>query len=559
MKQKLRHWTLILFIGSIFWFGWQNEVEAMQRGFGEGLSPWVSREVYMTRGVPHERHSTLWVQNPFATLDGAYKLPTASQQPAVQQRLEPHVAIAQSSSAHNRHVLERLSFGITSEQMQQVENVGIEAYIQDQLNPELVPESSALNDYLKQLDSIDRKPSQMYKQDMALGKQLNNLQLSQEQRTKVNEERTDLRRQIINEAVYSHLARAIYSNRQLQEVMVDFWFNHFNVYVDKGPTRFWINDYENQIRNNAFGSFRDLLAVTAKHPAMLVYLDNKFNVAPNSPKGLKTKKGLNENYARELMELHTLGVDGGYTQDDVIVLARILTGWGVNFYNKKENQQGFVFDKNSHDFQDKVFLGHQISASGIEEGEKALDILASHPATARNISYKLAQYFVADKPPSSLVDLLTQKFLDSKGDIKVVLNTLIHSSEFNSPQYYKQKFKTPYQYLISLVRIAQIETADIKRMQGMFTQLSMPVYKCLSPTGYKNTRSAWLNPQAMLQRISFATAIARGSLNKDYPIELQQLKTNLGETSQHTKQVIAKNPKKLNSALIMGSPEAMYR
>ena len=495
MRQKLRHWTLILLLGLMFWFGWQNKT----------------------------------------------------------------MAIAQLPPADTRHILERLSFGITSEQIEQVEDVGIEAYIQNQLDPKLVSESPVLNNYLKQLDFIDREPSQIQKKDNVLSRQINNPQLSKEQHTKANEQRTNLRRKVTNEAMSSRLARAIYSNRQLQEVMVDFWFNHFNVYIDKGQIRFWISDYEDRIRNNAFGNFRDLLAVTAKHPAMLVYLDNKSNVAPNSPNGLRTKKGLNENYARELMELHTMGVDGGYTQDDVIVLARILTGWGIDLSNKDENEQGFVFNKNRHDPQDKIFLGHEISGQGIEEGEQALDILASHPATARNISYKLAQYFVADEPPSSLVDLLSQQFLDSKGDIKTVLNTLIHSSEFNDPQYYKQKFKTPYQYLISLVRMAEIERANIKRLQGMFTQLSMPLYRCSPPTGYKNTRSAWLNPQAMLQRTSLALAIANGNLNKNYKIKPQQLKANLGETSQHTKQVIAKSPEKLRSALMMGSPEAMYR
>ena len=495
MKHKLRQWTLILLLGSMFWFGWQNKVDA----------------------------------------------------------------IAQLPSAHTRHILERLSFGITSEQMQQVEDVGIEAYIQDQLNPKLVSESPVLNDYLKQLDSIGRKPTEVQNKEVALRKQIENPKISSEKHIKVEEELSDIRRQISSEAVKSHLARAIYSNRQLQEVMVDFWFNHFNIYLDKGPIRFWISDYENQIRNNALGKFQDLLIATAKHPAMQVYLDNKYNVAPNSPRGLKTKKGLNENYARELMELHTLGVDGGYTQNDVIVLTRIFTGWSVDLYNKKKEKRGFVFHQDRHDPQDKVFLGRQISASGIEEGERALDILASHPATARNISYKLAQYFVADEPPSSLVDLLTQQFLDSKGDIKVVLNTLIHSPEFNSSQYYKQKFKTPYQYLISLVRMAEIEQPNIKRIQGMLKKLSMPVYMCSSPTGYKNTRSAWLNPQAMLQRTGFATAIARGSFNEDYQIKPQQLKANLGETSQHTKQVIAKSPQRLHSALMMGSPQAMYQ
>lgn len=495
MKQKLQHWILILLLGSIVWFGWQNQVNA----------------------------------------------------------------IAEVSSASTRHILERLSFGVTSQQMQQVEDVGIEAYIQSQLDPQLVSESPVLKNYLSQLDYVNRQPAEIQKKDIALRKQLDNPKLSDEQHTKASKQRGDLRRKITGEVINSRLARAIYSDRQLQEVMVDFWFNHFNVYVNKGAIRFWLSDYEKQIRNNAFGNFRDLLAVTAKHPAMQIYLDNKFNVAPNSPRGLKTNDGLNENYARELMELHTLGVDGGYTQDDVIVLARIFTGWGVDIYSNKENKQGFVFYKNRHDPQDKVFLGHQISASGIEEGERALDILASHPATARNISYKLAQYFVADDPPSSLVDSLTQQFLDSEGNIKVVLNALIQSPEFNSPEYYKQKFKTPYQYLISLVRMGEIEQPNMKRLRGMLSKLSMPLYECVSPTGYKNTRSTWLNPQAMLQRTSLAVAIAKGSLNENYRVKPQQLQANLGKVSQHTRQVIAKSNKKLRPSIMMGSPQAMYR
>ena len=495
MRQKLRYWILILLLGSILGFGWQNRVEA----------------------------------------------------------------IAKPDLAQTRHVLERLSFGVTSEQMRQVEDVGIEAYIQSQLNPQSISESPVLEDYLSQLDFIDRPPAEIQKKNIALRKQIDNPNLSNEQHTKASEQRADLRRKITGEVINTRLARAISSNRQLQEVMVDFWFNHFNVYVNKGAIRFWLSDYEDGIRNNALGSFRDLLAVTAKHPAMQIYLDSKFNVAPNSPRGLKTNDGLNENYARELLELHTLGVDGGYTQDDVIALARIFTGWGVDIFSEKENKQGFVFYKNRHDPQDKVFLGHQIPASGIEEGERALDILANHPATARNISYKLAQYFVADEPPSSLVDSLTQQFLDSKGNIKVVLNALIQSPEFNSPEYYKQKFKTPYQYLISLVRMGEIEQPNLKRLGGMLRKLSMPLYECTAPTGYKNTRSAWLNPQAMLQRTSFAVAIAKGSLNENYQVKPQQLRANLGEISQHTKQVIAKSPKKLRSSLMMGSPQAMYR
>ena len=458
-----------------------------------------------------------------------------------------------------RHILERLSFGVTSSQIEQINTIGIEAYIQSQLSPQLIAESPIVDNYLAKFSLISQEPVELKKIEYRNRKKLRNPQLPIQQKIRINQKIRNLNLQARDEAIDAHLARAIYSNRQLQEVMVDFWFNHFNVSGDKGSIKLWLNDYENKIRTHALGNFRDLLGVTAKHPAMLIYLDNQQNTDPKSPVGKKRQLGLNENYARELMELHTLGVDGGYTQDDVIALARILTGWGVDHQGKRGDKKGFFFFGNRHDQEDKLFLGHLIAANGIQEGEQALDILASHPATAHFISYKLAQYFVADQPPASLVEQLTQEFIESQGNIKTLMDVLIHSQEFNNPQYYKQKFKTPYQYVISLVRMGEIKQPNLKRIRGMLKQLSMPVYQCFPPTGYKNTQSAWLNPQAMLQRTSLATAIANGVLNRSYSIKQKQLKSNFGTLSQNTKQVIAKSPVKLRSALIMGSPEAMYR
>lgn len=471
----------------------------------------------------------------------------------------PVNASSQSLQADRRHILERLSFGITSQQLE-VNRVGIESYIESQLNPEVVSESQILSDYLAEFKSIQQDPIETQKKVKRWRKELREQtpELTSEQVRQRRKELREFHNQIRDETILAQLARAIYSNRQLQEVMVDFWFNHFNVFADKGASKLWLSDYEDRIRTHALGNFRELLGMTAKHPAMLIYLDNKMNTAPDSPAGKKRQWGLNENYARELMELHTLGVDGGYTQDDVIALARIFTGWGTDILGK-HSDSGFFFYKNRHDRQSKTFLGHQIAPNGIKEGEQALDILASHPATAHFISYKLAQYFVADLPPASLVDKLSQEFITSEGNIKQVMNVLIHSEEFNDPQYYKQKFKTPYQYVVSLVRMAEIQQPNFKRIKGMLTQLSMPLYLCAAPTGYKNTQDAWLNPQAMLQRTSMATAIANGALNRDYDIEQKRLNRNFGELSSNTKQVIAKTPSKLRSALVLGSPEAMYR
>ena len=460
---------------------------------------------------------------------------------------------------NQKHILSKLSFGVTSTELKQVAQTGIEAYIQSQLEPQSINESSQLENYLYQLGSINRNPIELNQNAIALRKKLKNFQLSSEQQQEIQQEIGKLNIGTINKVADAHLLRAIYSNRQLQEVMVDFWFNHFNVYAQKDAVKFWLYDYENQIRTHALGNFYDLLLATAKHPAMLMYLDNQMNTAPDSPAGKMHNRGLNENYARELMELHTLGVDGGYSQDDVIALARIFTGWSTEKKEKKGEQQGFFFFASRHDRQDKVFLGQQILADGIKEGEQALKILANHPATAHHISYELAQYFVADQPPESLVNHLAKKFLDSQGNIQLVMDALIHSQEFNDSQYFGQKFKTPYQYLVSLVRLGEIQQPNLKRLRGMLFQLSMPTYGCVSPDGYSNTQAAWLNPQAMLQRTGFARAIAKGILNQNSRVESQQLAQNLGAISPHTKQVIEQTPVKLRTALMMGSPEAMYR
>jgi uncharacterized protein (DUF1800 family) len=493
MKQKLQYWILILVYGAVLWFGTVGTAEANSQ-------------------------------------------------------------LAQSDTSH---ILGRLSFGTTSEQLTKVQTEGIEAYIQGQLEPETIPESPLLEQYIAEFEDTYQEPLKLHQKFIASKQRLRNAkQASNEKLKKLQQDTVDIRREPKDQITQLHLARAIYSSRQLQEVMVDFWFNHFNVFANKSLVTFWLSDYEDLIRQNALGSFRDLLEVTATNPAMLIYLDNEFNTDPNSPLAKNRYKGLNENYARELMELHTLGVDGGYSQADIITLARIFTGWTVDYENDTR-KSGFVFDNKRHDREEKVFLGQKLTAKGIEEGRQALDILASHPATAHFISYKLAQYFVADRPPASLVDSLTQKFQESQGNIKVVMDSLIHSPEFNDPQY-SQKFKTPYQYLISLVRYGEIEQPNLKRLQGMLSQLSMPVYMCVPPTGYKNTQDAWLNPEAMLQRIAYATAIAGKTLNRESPLEYEQLSSNMGELSPQTKQVIADSPE-LRTALILGSPEAMYR
>ena len=469
----------------------------------------------------------------------------------------PKPWVRASTDAGALHILNRLSFGAATGDIEAIKSTGVEAYIQSQLSPESIPSPPQLKQRLAQLETLSMSPVELF-QKYGPPKKKKGEQISTEELQQLRMGMVKVRKQ----AVEAHLLRAIASPRQLQEVMVDFWFNHFNVFLFKGRhTQLWVGNYETDaIRPHALGRFRDLLGATARHPAMLVYLDNWLNTAPNSPGARGRFKGLNENYARELMELHTLGVDGGYTQDDVVALARILTGWGIAPRGSVSDGSAFDFNPRRHDYGEKVFLGTTIKGSGFEEVEQALDILARHPSTARYISYKLAQYFVADEPPASLVETLAQRFLETDGDIRAVLDTLFHSREFSNPKYYNSKYKTPYQYVISLVRATRTDNPNLQPIIGMLNQMGMPIYGCKTPNGYKNTQEAWLNPDGMQRRVSFAIAIANGRLNNRKPIDAKRLAETLGNNfSPHTQQILNSSPPKLHAALMLGSPEMMNR
>ncbi len=437
------------------------------------------------------------------------------------------------------HVLNRLGFGASPGDIERVEAMGVQAYIESQLHPEAIAEPPEFKQKLRKLQTWQMNPQELfeYVTDGSKG------------------------RQILQEATQARLLHAIESPRQLQEVMADFWYNHFNVFAHVGTTRRWVGAYEREaIRPHALGRFRDLLAATAKHPAMLLYLDNWLNTAPESPGAMGRFKGLNENYARELMELHTLGVDGGYTQEDVEVLARILTGWGFALENGQQRpaKGRFYFDRDRHDFSAKTFLGKSIPSGGIKQGEKALDLLASHPATARHISYKLAQYFVTDNPPNSLVDRLSDRFLETDGNIRAVLDTLFHSGEFWNREYYDAKFKTPNRFVISAIRATGQRPLRLKRIGGIIRKLGMPIYGCRLPNGYDNIEPAWLNPDAMIRRVSVAAVIARGHFTNRQRVDATALQDTLGRRfSEQTQKAIASSPRPLRAGLLLGSPEFM--
>jgi len=421
------------------------------------------------------------------------------------------------------HVLNRAAYGPRPGDIERVRQIGVQAYIEEQLNPAPLP--VALSQRLDKLETLH----------LSAGDALARFQ---EARKEKDGERRELVKQMASEAAEARLLRAIESPRQLEEVMVDFWYNHFNVFAGKGQDHVLVASYERDaIRPYVFGSFRQMLGATAHHPAMLFYLDNWVSKAG----------GLNENYARELMELHTLGVDGGYTQKDVTELARMLTGWT---YAPRRGAQ-FVFDPRRHDNGAKTWLGKPVTARGVNEGEYALDVLAVHPSTARNISRELAQYFVADQPPPALVERMAQAWISSNGDIRSVLRTMFASPEFMDQQYAGVKYKTPYQFVVSASRASAMPVAEVKPLVGILARLGMPLYGCQTPDGYKNTEAAWLNPDGLSRRISYALSISNGA-------DAAAVQDALGASvSKRTAAIVAESNERLRAGMLLGSPDFM--
>lgn len=403
------------------------------------------------------------------------------------------------------HVLNRVAFGPRAGDIERVAQVGVRRYIDEQLDPASIPLPPELARRLAALDTPNRSAGSVLGEFIELRKDVRDEEEGARQR------RRAALAKMAREMAEARLLRAIDSPRQLEEVMVEFWFNHFNVFSGKGIVRALVASYERDaIRPYALGSFRELLGATAKHPAMLFYLDN--HLSTSSAFGRGRARGLNENYARELMELHTLGVDGGYTQQDVTELARMLTGWTFDQRRLVRDNETFRFDPKRHDNGAKTWLGREVAGAGQREGEMALDVLAVHPATARHISYKLAQYFVSDVPPRALVERMAVTWQESRGDIRQVLRTLFSSEEFMSPAAVGAKFKTPYRFVVSAARASAVPVRNVAPLVGALAQLGMPLYGCQTPDGYKNTQDAWLNPDALTRRIAFATALGSGRL-----------------------------------------------
>ena len=345
---------------------------------------------------------------------------------------------------------------------------------------------------------------------------------------------------VSDELVQAKLLRAIYSERQLEEVMTDFWFNHFNVFSGKGPERLFLTNYEQGvIRPRALGKFEDLLVATAKSPAMLFYLDNWLSVGPNSMRALgipdrpvraygpygrprrfpapnpsakrRVNNGLNENYGRELLELHTLSVNGGYSQRDVTEVAKVFTGWTIE---KPNEGGGFKYEPRMHEPGPKFVLGHRIKpkGDGEAEGRAVLHLLATSPQTAHFISLKLAERFVSDDPPAVLVDRMAKTFEKKKGDIREVLTTLFHSPEFWADGAYRAKVKTPLEFVASAVRATGADVEDAMPLARQIANMGMPLYGAQPPTGYSMKAEAWVSSAALLNRMNFALGLTAGKV-----------------------------------------------
>jgi uncharacterized protein (DUF1800 family) len=403
------------------------------------------------------------------------------------------------------HFLSRTSFGPTAAAAQRVHRLGIDAYLDEQLDPEKIADSPSEEKVagLKTMRLNNRELFELYPPP----------KLAQERGMMAGT--MNAPRVIILELQQARLLRAVYSQRQLYEVMVDFWSNHFNIFAAKGADRWLTTSYDRDtIRPNALGKFRDLLLATAKSPAMLFYLDNWLSVSPNGVVRLPAnarRRGLNENYAREIMELHTLGVDGGYTQEDVREVARCFTGWTLL---RPRVDAEFHFEPRLHDSGAKTVLGTRIPAGGgVDDGIKVIDILARHPATAKFIATKLVRRFVADEPPASLVNQAADTFRRSDGDIRAVIRAIVSAPAFYAPEVYKAKVKKPLEYVASALRATQAETKVTHQMLRYLGRMGEPLFLAQPPTGFPDVGNSWISPDMLLTRMNFASDLVANRLD----------------------------------------------
>jgi uncharacterized protein (DUF1800 family) len=397
-------------------------------------------------------------------------------------------------------LLTRASFGPLPDEQVDRRDGGVESWLATQLQPAGDP---ALEHRLTRFDQLDLAPGEM-QAGMALPSSVARGEISKEAKRELRKQS----REVVTDVVGARIVRAVHGRQQLREVMIDFWSNHFSVYSRKPTVSALLPHYQREvIERHALGRFGDLLLATARSPAMLFYLDNWISTAPQRNRRRRAPRragGINENYARELLELHTLGIDGGYSQDDVREVARVFTGWTV----ASRQQPTFRFRERVHDPGRKVVLGQRVPGDGIEEGEALLARLARHPSTARFIAFKLARRFVADEPPPALVEQAARRFLETAGDIPSVLANLLRSPEFADPE--NHKLKTPFRYAVSAIRATGGETDGRPPVLRAFGRLGELPYAARTPAGFPEATAHWIDPAAMLERMGLAFALAAG-------------------------------------------------
>jgi uncharacterized protein (DUF1800 family) len=466
------------------------------------------------------------------------------------------------------HAASRLTFGPTPTDLAAIHKLGVDKWIEQQLHPETISENPALLERLKTFETLQLSNKDLIAQyPRKAGKGAKNVQT------------------VYRELAEAKLLRAVHSTHQLEELMADFWYNHFNVFFDKGADRLLVTSYERDaIRPHVLGNFKDLLLATAKHPAMLFYLDNWTSVSAENLDNLRERfqrkkaaakkkraAGLNENYARELLELHTMGVDNGYTQTDVTEVARCFTGWTIDGLR---DDPKFLFRPLMHDRKAKTVLGQAVlPGRGEEDGMQVIDMLVRHPATAKFISTKLAQRFVADAPPPALITKMAATFTKTEGNIREVMRTMLKSPEFWAPSTYNAKMKMPFEMVASALRATNATVNNSAALQQELRAQGQPLYRKGEPTGYSPMAEEWTNSAALLSRMNFGLALTQNKVrgtridlaqtlnNKVKPTEIAQallLRAPAPETLKAIESKSETNPAQI-AGLVLGSPEFQRR
>jgi uncharacterized protein (DUF1800 family) len=469
------------------------------------------------------------------------------------------MAIPLSQEQRILHFLNRSSFGATPKSVGRISRIGIPAYLDEQLAPETIVDA-AVEEKVAALKTIRMSSGELYESYPPAN-------VVKERGMAINP--MNAPRVVIFELQQARLLRAIESERQLYELMVDFWSNHFNVFAGKGADRWLMTSYDRDtIRPHALGKFRDLLRATAQSPAMLFYLDNWLSVSPNAAGARMAanvrRRGINENYAREIMELHTIGVDGGYTQQDVYEVARCFTGWTLR---RPRGEAAFYFEPRLHDAGAKTVLGSRIAAGGgMEDGLQVIDLLARHPATARFIARKLARRFVADEPPLSVIDRATDTFRRSDGDIRAVIRSIFEAPEFFAPEFYQAKVKKPLEYVASSMRLLQAETRVTPQLLRYLARMGEPLFLAQPPTGYPDVGASWVSADMLLTRMNFAADLVANRIN-GARVPAQPLSDGLSlaklalpdALSAATQSALAETAGQDGVALLLATPEFQRR